>query len=406
MGDYYNILGVQKTASEKELKKAYRKKSLKWHPDKNQSAEAKGKFQEISEAYAVLSDKEKRKIYDKFGKAGLENNGMGAGGMNPNDIFQQFFGGGGMGGMPGFPGMNFSFNRTSSRSGGVMHKGPNKKIEIEITINEMMNGATKRFSITRNIKCLNCRATGLKNGASEDICSQCNGQGMKTITQQMGPFLTQKSFPCNYCKGKGKIIQPKDRCINCRGNKYIQNKEIVSAKLERGVKGGDYVTIEKKGDESDKYLEPGDIIIIFREKKEKSCKRVGNNLHISLPILLSEALSKFSIPYKHPNGKTILIENDYIIKPNTIHKISNLGFSTQSGCGDLIIEFDIIFPDSLDEKREELIKKLLPKRKQDGKLQNSNLGSYYITKHKILDNSDEYQNISHEHSEMPECATQ
>merc|ERR1711991_925549 len=179
--------------------------SLKWHPDKNKSAEAKGKFQEISEAYAVLSDKEKRQIYDKFGKAGLENNGMGAGGMNPNDIFQQFFGGGGMGGMPGFPGMNFSFNTNAHRGGGVMHKGPSKKIGIEITIKEMMNGATKRFSITRNVKCPKCKAKGLKNNAKEEICSQCNGQGMKTVTQQMGPFITQKSFPCKYCNGRGKI---------------------------------------------------------------------------------------------------------------------------------------------------------------------------------------------------------
>ena len=406
MSDYYNILGVQKTASEKELKKAYRKKSLKWHPDKNQSAEAKGKFQEISEAYAVLSDKDKRKIYDKFGKAGLENNGMGAGGMNPNDIFQQFFGGGGMGGMPGFPGMNFSFNRTSSRTGGVIHKGPNKKIEIEISIKEMMNGATKRFSITRNIKCPKCKATGVKSGAKEDICSQCNGQGMRTVTQQMGPFLTQKSFPCNYCKGTGKIIQPKDRCIVCKGNKYIQSKEIVSAKLEPGVKAGDYVTIEKKGDESDKYLEPGDIIIIFREKKEKKLKRIANDLHVIIPILLSEALTKFSIPFNHPNGSTILIENSYIIKPNTVHRISNLGFRTTTNCGDLIIEFDIIFPDNLDEKREELIKKLLPKRKNNSNSHN-NLQSYYISKHKITDNGEQYQNISHEQGgEIPECATQ
>lgn len=365
MDDYYKILGIQKQANEKEIKKAYRKQSLIWHPDKNRSAEAKGKFQKLSEAYAVLSNSEKRNIYDKFGKAGLENKGMGSKGTNPNDIFKHFFGGG----------VNFSFNKNKK------NKGPNKKIECEITINEMMNGVTKKFQITRNIKCNKCNASGLKTGVQEEICKECNGQGMKTMTQKMGPFSTTQTFPCNMCNGNGNIIQPKDRCISCKGNKYISNKEIFNAKLESGAKEGDYITIHNKGDESDKYLEPGDIIIILREKKDKLMKRIGNNLHITFPILLSEALSKFSIPFEHPNGTKILIENSYIIRPNSIHKILNLGFKTSTDCGDLIIEFDIIFPDDLDEKREELLKKLLPKRKNKT---NKNLQSYHISKHKII----------------------
>jgi len=401
MSDYYKLLGIQKNASEKEMKKSYRKLSLKWHPDKNNSEEAKGKFQEISEAYAVLSDPKKRGIYDKFGKAGLENNGMGSGGMNPNDIFQQFFGGG-MGGMGG---MNFSFNSSSSRNNAMAQKGPNKKIEIEIDIVEMMNGATKRFAITRNIKCTKCIASGLKEGATVRVCGECKGIGMRTIRSQMGPFLTQKTFPCDICSGIGEIINPADRCITCRGNKFIQSKEIISAKLERGVKGGEYVIIEKKGDESDKYLEPGDIYIIFKEKHNNNMKRVGNDLHIKIPILLAEALTKFSVPFEHPNGNTILIESSYIVKPDTIHIISNLGFITNSNCGDLIIDFDIIFPSSLDEKRSELIQKLLPKRKDNKDNKDENLRSYNISKHKIT-NDDNYQNISHEHSDIPECASQ
>ena len=132
-------------------------------------------------------------------------------------------------------------------------------------------------------------------------------------------------------------------------------------------------------------------------------KRIGDNLHITFPILLSEALSKFSIPFNHPNGSTILIENSYIIKPNTVHKIPNLGFHKNNSFGDLIIEFDIIFPDKLEERREDLIKKLLPKRKTSNT--SKNLESYSITKHK-LDENQEHHNISHEHSDVPECATQ
>lgn len=402
MSDYYKILEIDKQATGKDLKKAYRKQSLLWHPDKNQSEEAKGKFQEISEAYSVLSDPKKKDIYDRFGKAGLENNGM-SGGGNPNDIFRSFFGG--MGGGGG--GMNFSFNTssTTTRTGGMAQKGPNKKIEIEITIGEMMNGVTKKFAITRNVKCTECMASGLKKGATVDTCTDCKGQGIRIVQTQMGPFLTQKTFPCPRCQAQGVIIQPKDRCIPCRGNKYVQNKEIITAKLERGVKGGEYVSIEKKGDESDKYLEPGDIFIVFKEGTEKNRKRVGNDLHIKIPILLSEALTKFSIPFVHPNGITILIENSYIIKPNTVHKILNLGFTTTSDCGNLIIEFDVIFPDSLEEKREELLKKLLPKRKSKNEDANNNLKRYDISKHKMAEQN-QHEDISHEHTEVPECASQ
>ena len=400
MSDYYNILGINKNASEKDMKKAYRKLSLKWHPDKNKTEEANGKFQEISEAYSVLSDSKKRAIYDQYGKAGLSNQGMG-GGVNPNDIFNRFFGGGAGGGMPA--GMNFSFTSSSTSSRGIAPKGPNKKIEIEISIDEMMNGATKRFAITRNIKCCKCSASGLKPGASIDVCSICNGQGVQITQTRMGPFLTQQQRPCGNCRGSGQNINPRDKCPSCEGNKFRKNKEIISAKLEQGVKAGDYITIANKGDESDKYLEPGDIFIIFKEKQNNTMKRVGNNLHVKVNILLSEALTRFAVPFNHPNGTTILIENNYIIKPDTVHIIKDLGFRTSSGCGDLIIDFAIIFPDNLNDKRSELIQKLLPKRKEDKS--NQNLRCYSVSKHEIL-NKDNYQDISHEQDEIPECETQ
>ena len=193
-------------------------------------------------------------------------------------------------------------------------------------------------------------------------------------------------------------------CIECRGNKFTAKKEIVEAKLEKGVKSGECIVLKNKGDESDKYIEPGDIYIVLREKQEKNMKRVGNNLHVKIPILLSEALSKFSIRYEHPNGETILIENNYIIKPDSVHIINNLGFTSKGIKGDLIIEFDIIFPDRLDEKRTELIKKLLPKRKEKDDERKLKLKSYQVQKHRIKEEN--YQNISHEHAEVPDCATQ
>lgn len=363
MSDYYKILGVEKTATDSEIKKAYHKLSLKWHPDKNKDDGAADKFKEIGEAYSVLSDKEKRSVYDKFGKSGLENNGMGAQ-VNPEDIFKSFFGGSGFGGfagMGGIPGMGGMFGNMQQQTN---RKGPSKKFEVNISIEDMMNGTLKKFNITRNVKCNDCNGNGCKQGKSASRCNECNGAGVVTMTRQMGPMISRQSFPCNSCRGKGTWINPGDRCISCKGNKYGPKKEYIEIPVERGTTEGEYLVVGGKGDEGDGYIETGDIVFIFKEKKDKMRSRIGNNLILNIPILLSEALCGISSTIKHPSGKNIGIKCDYIIKPNTKHIIKGLGFTKNSSTGDLILNFDIIFPDKLDEQRTELLNKLLPKRKK------------------------------------------
>ena len=361
MSDYYKILGVEKTASESELKKAYRKLSLKWHPDKNKEPGAEDKFKEISEAYSVLSDSEKRKIYDQFGKSGLDNNGMGAQ-VNPEDIFKSFFGGSGFGGMGGFPGMGGFFGGGTHN---VQRKGPSKKFEVGISIEDMMNGGVKKFNISRSVKCSTCSASGCKSGSSPNNCSSCNGSGVINVTKQMGPMISRQSFPCNNCRGKGTWINDSDKCDKCKGNKFCQEKEYVEIPIEKGISDGEYIVLQGKGDEGEGFIENGDIIFIFKSKEDKSRSRIGNNLVINIPILLSEALCGIESTIKHPSGNNIGIKCDYVIKPNTKHRIKGLGFTKNGSIGDLIISFDIVFPDKLEPQRLDLINKILPKRQNN-----------------------------------------
>tara|TARA_B110000208_G_scaffold23634_1_gene30213 strand:+ start:16338 stop:17564 length:1227 start_codon:yes stop_codon:yes gene_type:complete len=378
MADYYKVLGVDKKSDKKTIKKAYRKGSLKWHPDKNSSADAKGKFQEINEAYAVLSDDDKRKIYDIHGKEGLDNGGRN---VNPDDIFNSFFGGGGGGGNP-FGGMPFNMGSMFSNRGQrtARRKGPNKQIALELKITDMMNGVKKKFAINHLTKCGTCNASGLKSGHQEKTCNACNGSGQKILRRSMGMgMMTQQIMACSGCAGKGKFINSEAKCIECRGNKYIQKKTIKEIYIPEGVKEGDNIILEGLGDEKEEYLEPGDIIIIYSVKKEENMKRVGNNLEITLSILLSDALCGLNMLYNHPNGSKILLNYDEVIKPHKKYRVIDLGFKNNGLKGDMIINFEIIFPDFIDSQRTDLLKKLLPKRKNDnGKLEN--LTQYNITK--------------------------
>lgn len=404
MSNYYNVLGVDKNADEKTLKKAYRKLSLKWHPDKNPNNKetAEQKFKEINEAYAVLKDNEKRKIYDQFGKEGLANNG-GMGNINPNDIFQSFFGGGmgGMGGMNFFP-----FGNSQQQQYGH-NKGPDKKIEISISFSDMMNGKQKKCKLHRRIRCDNCFGTGLKKGARMDICKQCNGQGVVNITRRMGPMVTRQSFPCNSCGGKGKIINENSKCEVCVGNKFIRGTEIISFEIKKGSKNGDYVILKNKADYTSDVDEIGDLILIFKLEKSDIFKRVNDNLIVKKKILLSEALSGLSIELEHPNNQKILIEYNEIINPYSKYKVSDLGFYNNSTnqYGDLVFDFEIIFPKKLDPKRKELLKKLLPVRKNTN--HSNDMKCYYLVEDNNLEfNVPNFDDDVEQQDQHVECAQQ
>ena len=363
MIDYYETLNLKKGATHKEIKKSYRKLALQYHPDKNSSKEAEDKFKKIAEAYGVLSDPQKKSTYDQFGKSGLE----GGVGINPQDIFNSFFGGsvnpfGNMafGGMP-FSGMN-SFVQSNS----IKRKGPSTKINTKITFAEMFNGCKKKFKLNRKVKCLECNAKGIKPHYALETCIKCNGLG--TITQKImiAPGLySHRVSGCLNCKGEGKIIPDEAKCELCYGNKFIKHIEHIELNIRKGIKDNEIILLENKGDESENWLNPGDIEVCINviPSENKNIRRVNNDLHIIKKILLREALTGFEIKIQHLDGKKILLSYEHIIKPNQLYKCPNLGFENNGQVGDLIIDFNIIFPDELDDKRKEIINKILPKRK-------------------------------------------
>ena len=345
---FYDILGILKDASDNDIKRAYKKSALKYHPDRNPNnkEEAENKFKEIGKAYSVLSDPQKKQIYDQFGEDALNGDG-GQPGMSPFDIFEQMFSGGGhpfpgghpfSGGHP-FGGM-FGGGDDNRRSRKPEHT---KKI-IKITFKEMMLGGERVENHKRKI---------IENINDVDDCLKCNGKGKINKIIQMGPgMISQSTQHCGYCNGQGKIAEFKE--IN----------EKISFYIKPGTKKGDHLVISEKGDGSIHNNKSGDLIIIFEEEQHSNMQRQNNDLVCLKQILLSESLCGLEYIFKHPSKENILIKSDDIIKPNDIKVLYGLGFPSKNNYrnGNLVIKFDVIFPDSIDLVKKDLILKLLPKR--------------------------------------------
>ena len=308
-----------------------------------------------------MSDSNKRDIYDKYGKEGLENHGSG---INPNDIFQQFFGGmpGGFGGMAGGLGGGV-FGEMFTR-GHQQRKSPDKRIEIALSIPEMINGSKRVFNISHKIHCKKCNGNGLKEGASVSTCTNCSGAGICQVVRQIGPMRMNQQFPCNVCNGEGAIINNIDKCTKCDGKKITSITEQISIKIDKGSRQGEYIMLRDMADATENTNETGDLYLIFKEIPSKYMSRKDDNLIVKQSILLSDALTGLSIVYLHPDNEKILIEYNDIIKPDSVFILKNKGFYNKktSNIGDLIFNFEIIFPKKLDTTRKDLIKKLLPKR--------------------------------------------
>ena len=401
MTDFYKILNIPRSATEKEIKKAYRKLAVKWHPDKNKTPEAQQKFQEIGEAYGVLRDPEKKANYDKFGKAGLDGN---MGGVNPNDLFASMFGGGGGGmfgggmfggggfggfGMPGMPGMG-NFQQRVNR------KGPTKTIEIPISFKEMYTGCKKKFAISRNKKCADCYASGLKKGTNPTKCDMCQGSGKHVIQRRTPMGIMQQISICPKCKGRKTSIRDSDKCSSCNGQKYIKTKEIVGVKIRQGIIEGEKIILEEMGDESESWTTTGNIEFIIKLKPEKNVRRFRNNIYYKKKILLSEALAGLELSIEHPNGSFINIKYEGIIKPNENYVLHNMGFINNDQVGDIIFEFDIVFPSTLDSKRKEIIQKILPKRQVNPNNNNNNAKVY------VLEPGEKYNSENIENADFEE----
>lgn len=350
---FYKILGVEKTATTDDIKKAFRKLALQYHPDKNPSPEAAEKFKEISAAYEVLSDPTKRETYDQFGEEGLQGSGFHA--SNAEDIFAQFFGGGMFGG--------------GGRRG--PRKGEDITYQLAASLKELYTGKTTKIKVTRNAVCTTCNGKGAEKEGVAKKCDQCNGQGIRIVRMQIGPGMIQQlQQPCPACKQTGEIIPDKDRCKACDGKKVVQESKVLEVNIEKGAENGDKIVMYREG-EQEPGLPPGDVVIIVREKVEKDSpwERQRENLIYNHKITLLEALTGFEFRIKHLDDRILIVksEPDTVVKPGDIKVVDNEGMPIKGRGGlqrgKLFIRFDVVFPspaDMQDPTKRSQLKGLLP----------------------------------------------
>ena len=389
----YDRLGISPPSNQDEIKKAYRKNAIKHHPDKNPNNKeaAETKFKEINEAYAILSDENKKNTYDRFG---LEAANDGGGGFDHSDIFEQFFGGGMSGGMGGMGGMGsmpegmpfeslFGGNRRDKRR----QENLDIMVEYSISLESIYLGKKADVSYSVNIKCNNCDGTGAKN-KKKMTCQACDGKGMVTMTQRLGPgIMTQQTRPCQKCNGTGESVDPNNVCQNCNSQGLTNKKTSVNINIPPGFKDGNKIKINNKGHYSKHSSSKGALILIIKELKDDNFQRDNNNIMMEIDLRLYQSLFGFYKTIKYFGNEELLIMESGITEPNTIKVIKNKGLPVleTDRRGDLIIKFNVSFPRHLniDEKAQNIVKKILSQTEDDKKEEQ--------LEKQLVDNLDKYK---------------
>ena len=335
----YDVLGVPKTATQDEIRKAFRKLAIQTHPDRGGDAEI---FKEVNAANEILSKPEKREIYDKYGFAGLkggnENSGFG-------DIFDIFFGG--------------------RHAKGQTREAPQLKptvMQVDITLEEAFHGKMFQLDVERLVVCASC--TG-KGGLDPKTCPGCKGRGVVIKMVQLGPGMyTQSQADCKDCQGTGKFIEKQNICKECKGQKMNKKTEKVDVPIPVGIPDEEKIVIKGKGNEHYEYR-TGDLVVIVKIKENSAYKRVKNDLHIEKKISLIEALEGFSFNLDHLNTHTVTIKTapGDITTHKDVKKVANLGmphYKSPMSHGDLYVHFTVEFPKSLTKEQSAILAKVLP----------------------------------------------
>ena len=348
--DYYEVLGVERTASAAEIKKAYRKLAIQYHPDKNPGdKEAEEKFKEAAEAYSVLSDADKKARYDRFGFEGVSGAGGGSGfggaGMDMNDIFSMFgdiFGGhGGFGGFGGFGGSN---------AGPTKFRGSDQRVKVKLTLQEIANGVTKKFKLKKYVTCTHCNGSGAKGGAVE-TCPDCNGTGRVVRTQQSFFGMMRSEVACPRCNGQGKIV--KEKCPHCNGDGIMMGEEIVEVNIPAGVYEGMQLSMRGKGNAGKFNGVPGDLLILVEEEKHPTLVRDENDLVYSLLLdIPTAALGGFAeIPTIDGKAKVTI---DPGTQPGKVLRLRGKGLPSLNGYGkgDIVVNVSVYIPETLSKEEK------------------------------------------------------
>jgi len=356
--EFYDRLEVSPDVKTEDIRKAYKKLAIKYHPDKNpDNPAAVEKFKEISEAYEVLSDEKKREMYDRYGKDALKEGGF----SNAEDIFSQFFGG-------PFSSFFGGGSRGPRKTEDIIH-------EINVSLEDLYKGKTSKLAVTRNVVCQKCTGTGTKPGAASGKCKTCEGRGIRLIVKQIGPgMIQQMQTVCNDCGGKGEIIKEEDQCKECKGKKVVKDKKVIQVPIEPGMRHGQKIAFSGEADEAPGF-EPGDIVFVVTEKKHDLFKRNGNDLVMEYNLQLIEALAGFNLTIKHLDDRTLYIQSakGEIIKQGDIRMIPNEGMPQHKNPfnkGNLYIHFNVEFPKpgSLTDKKLQQLEQILGPRKPAIKL--------------------------------------
>jgi len=343
--DYYDILGVSKNASASEIKKAYRKKAIEHHPDKNPgNAKAEELFKKAAEAYEVLSDPDKKARYDQYGHAAFEGGGFGGGGMNMDDIFSQFgdifgsaFGGGGFGGFGGFGG-----------GGGRRVKGSNLRIRVKLSLEEVANGVEKRVKVRRKVQA---------DGVTYKTCTTCNGQGQVTKITNTILGRMQTAAACSTCSGSGQIIDRRPSDADANGLKVAE--ETVAIKIPAGVEDGMQLKVSGKGNDAPGNGVAGDLLVALETEEHSTLKREGDNLHYDLYISISEAVLGTSKEIDSINGK-VRIKLEPGIQSGKILRLRGKGISglNSYGSGDLLVHVNVWTPKTLSKEQRDFFERM------------------------------------------------
>lgn len=356
--DYYEILGVAKTATAEEIKKAYRKKAIQYHPDKNPGdKEAEEMFKEAAEAYEILSDSQKRQRYDQFGHAGMGNNGGGAqwsGSMD--DIFSHFgdiFGGhfGGFGG--GFSGFGGGGGGSRKR----VNRGSDLRVKVRLTLQEIASGVEKKIKVKKYVACSTCNGSGAKDSNSVNTCQTCNGSGHVTRVQQtiLGAMQTQSTCPT--CGGDGKTIT--NKCSQCNGEGIMKGEEVISINIPAGVMEGMQLSLSGKGNAARRGGINGDLLVLIEEEPHPELIRDENDLIYNLLLDMPTMILGGSVEVPTVEGK-VKVKINPGTQPGKVLRLKGKGLPSVNryGTGNLLVNIGVYIPENLSKEDKKIIEKL------------------------------------------------